>query len=186
MAQKYAYPTHEEMQLGLLEHFEAAAYQGPADGASWYVDARREARRMARTYGVGLGAACGVIAALSPRVQWSQNLKLAEEVLRTGTVESGAMRDNLLKAQRIADGERPLAVLGGPKVRAFYRALMGDANAAVIDTWMLVAVNWPREGLSARQYERVEAALRDAARITNLPVSEFQAIVWTQVRGRES
>lgn len=183
--QKYEYPTDEELLISLLEHYEAAAYQGPADGASWYVDARREARRLARTYNVGLGAACGVIAALSPRVQWSQNLKLAEEVLATGTVKAGAMRDNLLKAQRIADGEQPLRVLGGPKVRAFYRALTGDADAAVIDTWMLTAVAWPREGVTQGQYNRIEHALREAARITRLPVSELQAIVWTQVRGRE-
>lgn len=188
MAGKYNYPTEDELTLKLLEHFESA--QGtPAedDGAAWYAVARRECRRMARAHDVTLATAAGVVAALSPRVQWSTNLKLADQTLaQRGTdapAPRGAMLANYRKADRIANGERPLDVLGGPKVRAFYRALMGDANACVVDTWMLQAVEWPAPNLNAKGYAAISAALVNAARLANLPVSELQAIVWTQVRG---
>lgn len=170
---------HDEMVMSLLEHYEAAENDA---GADWYYNSRRTARRLARQYGGGLGRSAGIIAALSPQVQWKVNVRMAEDMLRDGWA-TGQTYANLLKAERILQGARPLTVLGGPKVRAFYRAIMGDEDACVIDTWMLQACKWPRKGVSLRQYERCAAALRDAAAQASLPAAQFQAIVWTQVRG---
>jgi hypothetical protein len=170
---------HDTMVMRLLEHYEAAGHD---EAAGWYRNSRRTARRLARQYGGGLGRAAGIIAALSPQVQWKVNVRMAEDMLRDGWA-TGQTYANLLKAERILQGERPLTVLGGPKVRAFYRAMMGDEDAAVIDTWMLQAIGWERKGVSLRQYERCAAALRAAAAQTGLTTAGFQAVVWTQVRG---
>jgi hypothetical protein len=170
---------HMEMVVNLLDHFEAS---DASNGERWYRESRRYARQLAREYGGGVGRAAGVIAALSPQVQWSRNKEMARDVMATGTAV-GQTGNNLTKAWRIWNGERPLKVLGGPKVRAFYRAMMGDENAAVIDTWMLQAMGWPQRSLSARQYERCAAALAEAASYTHLTTAQFQAVVWTQVRG---
>jgi hypothetical protein len=171
----------------LLEHWEDAYDNAPAPaGSSWYADARAECRRMARAHGSTLTRVAGVVAALSPQLQWGVNLRIAEQVLSTGTAQEGCLTASRQKAERIYDGERPADVLGGPKVRAFYRALLGDADAAVVDTWMFHAVGWPEKGgRGGKLYERVADALREAAALAQLPVSEFQAIVWTQVRGSE-
>lgn len=168
------------MVVSLLEHYEASEHDA---AAGWYRESRRFARQLSREYGGGLGRAAGVIAALSPQVQWSRNKAMACDMLRDGwaTGQTGA---NLLKAWRIREGERPLRVLGGPKVTAFYRAMMGDEDAAVIDTWMLTALGMPeRRGVTPRQYEQCAAALRAAASYTELTTAQFQAVVWTQVRG---
>lgn len=172
-------PTGADMMIALLAQWEAS---DRTTGLTWYTDARREARRMARAYGVTTAAACGVIAALSPQVQWVRNLTMAREILRDG-VTTGQTSANLTKAYRIADGARPLTVLGGPKVRAFYRALMGDESAAVIDTWMMVAAQWHRDGATALQYLEIARALTDAAAFAGIAVAPFQAVVWTHVRG---
>jgi len=186
-ARKHVYPTHEEMLLALLEHYEAADSVNGGLGGDWYAEARRQCRRMAREHGLGLHAVAGIVAALSPQLQWHVNLRVAEQVCATGEAQEGCLRQSEDKAVRIRRGERPTDVLGGPKVRAFYRALLGDPDAAVIDTWMFQSVGWPEGGTrGGRHYEMVADALRDAARLVNLPVSELQAIVWTQVRGRES
>lgn len=102
--------------------------------------------------------------------------------METGTCW-GQTRNNTWKAERIREGERPLQVLGGPKVRSFYRAIMGDENAVVLDTWMATALGWPTNSFSRIQYEKCSAVLRDAAERANVAPANFQAIVWTQVRG---
>jgi hypothetical protein len=177
---RYTYPDHDVMVLNLLEHFEAS----DGDGETWYRESRRTARRLARENDRTLSCAAGVIAALSPQVRWAENVRMAEEVMRTGeTTGLGLSRD---RAWRIWLGERPLRVLGGPKTRAFYRAMMGDENAAVIDTWMLFALGWPTSSISPKNYEKCADALREAARLANTGTSTFQAMVWTQVRGGAS
>jgi hypothetical protein len=87
---------------------------------------------------------------------------------------------NVEKAVRIWEGERPLDVLGGPKVTAFYRAIMGDAGAAVIDVWMWRAMGIP---VASIPYEDAAQALRCAAEEAGVSVSMFQALVWKQIRG---
>ena len=170
---------HDVMVMNLLEHYEAAENDV---GAAWYNESRRFARQLTRQYGGGLGRASGIVAALSTQVQWHRNKAMACDMLADGWAV-GQTHVNLVKAYRIREGERPLRVLGGPKVRAFYRAMMGDEDAAVIDTWMLQALGWDRRGVSARQYERCASALREAASYTGLTTASFQAVVWTHVRG---
>lgn len=47
-------------------------------GRDWYPLARRVARDMSRHHGVSLDVAAGVIAVLSPRCAWSENLAAAD------------------------------------------------------------------------------------------------------------
>lgn len=166
----------------LLEHWSQADRNARTQGRQWYALARRTCAGMAREHGVSLATACGVVAALSPRLQWGPNVRAARAVC-AGVVPSGVFRTSLAKAQRIRNGERPLSVLSGPKVRAFYRALMGDASAAVVDVWVARAAGWARE-LKDRAYAIVAGALAAAARVARVPVAAFQAVVWVAVRGR--
>lgn len=176
---RWTYPEHDEMVVNLLDHYEQSGHDG---AAGWYRESRRYARALAREHGGGVGRAAGIIAALSPQVQWHRNKAMACEVMETGWA-TGQTHTNLLKARRIWLGERPLQVLGGPKVRSFYRAMMGDEEACVIDTWMATALGWPHNFFSERQYEKCAAALKQAASYTDLTTAQFQAVVWTHVRG---
>lgn len=161
----------------LLDCYEASS----GNGEKWYRESQRVARDMRRTYGTPQGMSAGIIAALSPRVQWKVNVRNAHIIASGGVC--GGLRTSVQKAYRIRHGERPLDVLSGPKTRAFYRAIMGDEDAAVIDCWMLRAMGWPTESVSAKQYEVCAAALREAATLTPLSTANFQAVVWTHVRG---
>jgi hypothetical protein len=193
--------TEREMRDTLLRTWEAIpeGERTPQLEGSWYAEARRAAQALAGEYNVPLHRVAGIIAALSPRIQWASNLRGAEAILHRaaypevfgpgGTLEGlgrsvpGFPR-NVHKAERIAAGEAPEAVLGGDKVRAFYRAILGDRDAAVVDVWMIRAVGEDvHKTFTGPRYARIAEALRQAAELAGIDVADFQAIVWVHVRG---
>lgn len=175
-------PSTEAMKDAFLTSWHRATADTSSMGAVWYRESRRHARRLAREHGVPVSRAAGVIAALSPRVQWAVNLRMADAALAGRPY--GGLKTSKRKAAAIVNGERPLDVLRGPKTRAFYRAIMGAENAAVVDTWMLKAAGWPGASVTSKQYERVASAMGAAAQSVGVPTATFQATVWTEVRGK--
>lgn len=165
----------------LLKHWRAATPAERSQGKAWYTYARSVARKLARAFKVTLARAAGVLAALSPRVHWVHNVALARANLAGH--EPKGLRDNWYKASRITNGERPLKVLSGPKVRAFYRAIMGDETAVVVDTWMVEAAGWTAS-LTPRAYELIARATTHAAEVARTTPTRLQAGVWVTVRGR--
>ncbi|HSE45860.1 MAG TPA: hypothetical protein VLA89_11105, partial [Gemmatimonadales bacterium] len=131
--------------------------------------------------GMGPVTAAALLAVLSPRAHWSVNVRWARRVARQPMARVSTPA-NRRKAWRIRLGERPAAVLGGLKVRAFWRAIAGDPEAAVIDVWMTRAMGLPYP-LSDRQYSEAADAITRAAEIVGETTRDFQAIVWMQVRG---
>jgi hypothetical protein len=123
-------------------------------GVQWYRNARRICRDLARRHGVSESCAAGVVAALSPRLGWTYNVLAADLVLARAERVPGVFKASLVKARRILAGGRPLQVLSGPKVRAFYRALKGDESAAVVDVWTARAAGLSPEHLKSARRQR--------------------------------
>ncbi len=165
----------------LLATYASANGNQIALGSSWYGAARKVVCELAARYNAQPDAVAGIIAALSPRVTWRRNIRLASDVLGN-CYQRGAFKANLTKAMRIDSGERPLDVLRGDKVRAFYLALMGDESSVVVDVWMLRAVKHVK-GITSKTYGVIAAAIREAASVVGATAASFQAIVWTVVRG---
>jgi hypothetical protein len=135
----------------------------------------------------------GIVAALSPRVRWSVNLvwsRVLIDAYRSGAdVPRVSTTRNRDLAWRIASGERPLDVLGGQKVRAFYRNLSGNTRAVTVDVWAARAAGFDMpdsKSLTRHQYAEISAAYRRAARLTGIEPAELQAAIWIQVRGKAS
>lgn len=170
------------MAQRLVRLYRAATEAMKAAGRDWYRRARVLAWDMATECGVTLRTAAGVIAALSPRLQWVANVRAARRMLQ-GTDPSGVFKASKAKARRIIAGESPEAVLSGPKVRAFFDALCGNDAAAVVDVWIARAVGLDRVPTDD-DYRRVALALRLARIETGERVAQLQAIAWVQVRGR--
>ena len=178
MAARYG----SEAERALVAHYRDADEDTVQLGSDWYGEARAIARNMASNTGRTLSTCAGVLAAVSPRLRWGSNIKVAGALVRGEPVQ-GVFAANLRKAQRILNGERPLDVLGGDKVRAFYRAIMGDPNAVVLDVWMMRAAGWTKATLTTKEYESLaEALVADAPR-EGIDPADFQAVVWTHVRG---
>lgn len=171
------------MVRALLDAWAQAPDDVRAKGLAWYRGARMMVKAIARKNGVSHAVAAGVVAALSPRLQWAVNVRCADTVLGGG-IPRGVFKTSLHKALRITrGGERPSVVLSGPKTRAFYKALMGDDQAAVVDVWVLRAVRWTRK-VTDRAYARIAGALRAAADAVGVPTAQLQAVAWVAVRGR--
>jgi hypothetical protein len=186
----------------LLDVWGTADDYARAYGAEWYGAANREARSLGDRYGFTTAQAAGVIAALSPRVRWHENLADAGVVLSwcedarggftDGEIPAESLRGdcsaftaNILTATACAYADDPLTVLNGPKQRAFYRNIIGDAECVTVDVWATRAatrgkLDAPR-GLG--EYRVIERAYQNAARYVGVAPRDFQAAVWIAVRG---
>lgn len=167
-----------------------------AAGRSWYAEAHAEVSRLARVAppGIGRSACAGVLAALSPRAQWGQNVAAARAAVSAAELgpfvvaEAAApyaLGANCRKAARILTGEPAELVLGGPKVRAFWRAILGDPDAVTIDWWACVAAGRPGDfaRLTPRRLAVIDCAYRRAAEWAGESPRDFQAIAWVLARG---
>lgn len=109
-----------------------SAYVGPdTEGMGWYHDAHAFAVELCPT---DVSKAAGVLAALSPRVSWVYNKKLAVRAFEAGKA-TGHLTMCTSKADAILNGASPLTVLTSPKVGNFYRCILDpmDPNAVVVD-----------------------------------------------------
>ena len=173
-------------------HARRALAAGYGADLHWYADALDRASGMATRHGVPVHVAVGVIAALSPRMEWEANLRIAERMLASGgTLTRGALTAMLSKARDIVAGIDPLAAMTAPKTANFYRAIISaGADGVVIDRHAIdVATNTrhtdaTRPSLTPKQYETYANCYRRAAVIlseeTGRPwsPSEVQALTW--------
>jgi hypothetical protein len=175
----------------ILKHYRAATPATLAAGESWYRAAQDAA---AEIFPERPDIAAGVIAALSPRCQWSTNVRWARAIVhaaRTGApcpaVHTETMR---AIAWKIATGEQtPEDALKGPKISRFYRNIMQDMNCATVDVWAMRAALGPgmpagKQAPTRVEYRAIEAAYIRAAEIVGTSAAMLQAVVWIQVRGR--
>jgi hypothetical protein len=175
----------------------AASADEYAEGVAWYHVAHDHAARYGAAYGVSTDAAAGIIAALSPQLNWDLNLRYAETFLRTGGDPSGHFAHCDRKATAILHGADPLSTLGGPKVRSFYRNIANpDASGAVTVDRHACAVLYGTDTptylrtlpkfLDRRHvYQLAAARYRGAARTLGLAPHVCQAVAWVAHRNAQ-
>lgn len=138
-----------------------------------------------------LKVGAGIIAALSPKCDWDNNVLYAKAIVRHGYAPRQTELNNN-KALRILGGEEPLNVLGGMKVIPFYLAIChprGDDPIPVIDRH--AGSVYGGRSLTEKQQSklsnvavmnRIQGAYRKVARKEGLHVHCLQAITWVQWR----
>lgn len=126
----------------IVATFNKATTQEVIEGMDWYVRARALAEELDPQ---NAERAAAVIAVLSPRLNWSKNVEVARLAYRLAHQVSVSLypewrlpvlNANADKARRLLiDGEDPNEVVQGPKVRAFWHAIVRpeDPRAVVID-----------------------------------------------------
>jgi len=158
-----------------------------AEGLDWYRKARGEGRKLGRTLHRGVG----VIAALSPMTAWDTNIEQANKLAAVHAAgepmptEGYGFTRNTVKAWRILEGERPLDVLGGDKVRSFYRNMLGCDHSVTIDRWAVrIALGDPRHSgaVPSGQYEAMANAFRAVAARLDIGAHQLQAATWVWIR----
>lgn len=153
-------------------------------GMAWYPNANAIMREWSDTYAQPLARVASVTAALSPQLEWTRNLVIADDVL-AGREPSigGALFANIRKAQAIANGSTIAREFKqAPKVASFAVNLAGDYESAItVDTHAAQAAQaspLADARLTIPAYAAFADAYRRAAYEVGFPPAYFQAIVW--------
>lgn len=167
----------------LLDLYAATDADTRRRGRRWYPTMRRHLRSLAVEYNQPLSRVAAILAITSVDAQLSSNLRWTVEILR-GEREAGRYPASQAHKVRAVLGARyPCRHVTGPKVEAFYRAVMGDPDALVLDRWMLrPVVGHGRRHVGPRMRRQAEDAYRAAAAECGERVARFQAILWIHMR----
>jgi hypothetical protein len=160
-------------------------------GRLWYPSAYECAERIAAVAPSGIGPirAAAVLSALSPGTRWSIAERMAMEVAqarRPADIDHAvraAYPRQREKVKRILAGTDPRAVLTGPKERTFWEAICGDHEAVVVDRWSARATGYNPERLTPTRWSEIADAHTNVAAWVHEAPRNFQAIVWTTIRG---
>lgn len=160
------------------------------EGLAWYPLARDIVAQWAKVYSYPPVIVACVTAAISPQLEWTRNLVIADDVLarRTPSI-GGVLPKNLEKAIRIRDNRSHLPAGQlmvetfpcGPKVHSFASNLAGDSSMVTVDGHaMQAALDNPesRATLKWVQYACFVQAFQQAADKAKLAPCDFQAIIW--------
>lgn len=189
-------PSQTAMVRRITRAYRAASAADRTAGIGWYDAAWREACKI---WPERPDLAAGVLAALSPRCQWSINVAWAYALVhaaRTGDAcPDISTRANRRTAWAIATtGADPLTHLGkvshtgrvksGHKVRAFYANITGDHDAVTVDVWAYrAATGRETADITGVEYRAIAAAYVRAAAIVGVSPRDCQAAVWVATRG---
>lgn len=184
--------AHSRMRSRIWRTLQLATHQEIADGLAFYPGAHGLCRLLAplSTHPrLTPKHIAGIYAALSPMNTWDSNVANIIDVIRDHSAASVNTTDiNLHKALRIRMGEDPERVLGGSKVRSFYRAIADPSNIlpVAIDRHLincaLGLVNpTKREQADLAHddtlYTRVEAVYHDLGRRERIG-NRLASVVW--------
>lgn len=187
------YPTHKAMAQRLAYRYRKSTAEHRAHGYHWYLAANALCRRVGAEYGLSLEAVAGAVAALSPQVSWADQERflpafVASVLAGHDTLPHPGFRKNRARAAAILLGARPLAILGGKKVRAFYGCLIDPTGCPVpcIDRHAAsAALGRKIDAIPHVLFGRMVDAYRLAAAWCEIPVPEFQATLWVLERERK-
>ena len=188
----------------LLSLYAASGSSILEQGTRWYQDANSEAQRLSQAYFLPTVAthAAGIIAVLSPAVQWEVNLRDAETVCaaRKGDdVKVSTYGQFKTKAFAIRDGDSPTKWINpktAPKTYAFWKCIVNPRNSkyVVIDRHALAACHGKalsdkdrgRELSRVGRYGFYSECYREAAKQVGILPLQFQAVVWLQWRSEHA
>lgn len=172
----YTVDCRATMVANIMDAWFAASPQDMTEGRSWYLTARQTAAQIGQG-NVATGA--GILAALSPRLPWDRNVKLA--YAHAAGVPGGCLGNSSRKAMAIRDGADPRAVLTARKTSAFFDNIANAATsqAVTVDTHAYsIATRNDGASMTDKQYDAIADAYRRAAALLGEVPSVVQAVTW--------
>ena len=182
-------PTGPEMIRNLMAIYAQSKDEERITGLAWYQTAKVESERATS----GHPYAAGIVAAMSPQSSWGRNLEDVYALFEGNLDGTTQSEDNLVKAILLIGGENPKDVLGGRKVRSFWRNIEHPERpgGVTIDRHAVAAAflgaaspEYLRVHVSGRLLERVgcyqivAGAYRTCARSLKIYPHQLQAIIW--------
>lgn len=178
------------MVANLVRQYRQASPAALAAGRNWYPAARRIVAEWSQAYAIDVQTVANVIAALSPQVEWSRNLIMADDLLAGRPLSiGGAIRSNIAKAYRLLDSGSTMSAVfpSGPKVNCFAANLAGDDGLVTIDVHASQAALcdpcWYGP-FSMAKYQVFARAYQAAALRCDETPATFQAVIWSAWKER--
>ena len=172
-----------DYDVNIRAFYDTASHDTIRAGHVWYPDALHIAHDISDAYGIRVIDAAGVIAALSPRIDWAINVRwawrLVHEYVTHGTIASVSTNARRDAAIRVLNG----GSVSGPKVTNFFRNIIGISSCITVDAWAARAAGLVTS-LTDNVYADIEAAYIKVARELGIVPSTLQAIVWIAIRGK--
>ena len=152
--------------------------QTRADGQVWYATAQAVAVELQSIQPEwSMEVAASVLSAFSPREKWARNCDMARRFARgEPTPCLGMSIRNAHNAER-----QGFNALKGRKTNAFARAIAGDDDAVVIDTWMLKPLGL--RSVTPKQYDMIASVITSLAKEVGMTPRDLQAALWIHIRG---
>lgn len=178
----------ETYVTNIITRYGQASVEQKIAGERWYVTANQLASMIADDTTMG----AGVLAALSANKSWTENVKITRRAFATGT-PTGHVRNALVKAERIMNGEAPEDVLPmAAKTGNFYLCIANPQHPTAVcidrhahDVAVGETYGNADRGLSTpSRYNVLADAYREAARRLGTNPATVQAVTWVvQVEG---
>ena len=177
----------------ILEMYERSDSLDHEQGLTWYAEAFRLCGIFSREYGQSVEVVVAVMAALSPRNKWSQNVKDVVSILAAvnaghpaDTVKVGTTNTFRDRAYEIAATGK-IGLLRGSKVWTFWKNIIDHdhTDLVTVDVWAYrVAVGNLKAApkINDTVYNDIERQYQEAARKVGLRPLELQAITWVAAR----
>lgn len=153
-------------------------------GRAWYPETNRQLREIAERNNCPLSHAVAVFTIVSPAAQLVTALRWTEEILAGERIGGRYPNAQAPRIEAATSTRYPVTRITGPKVNAFYRAIMGDTEALVLDRWAIRAAGHSKLYSEVPRWLRreLDGAYRTAAAACGETVRAFQAIVWIVCR----
>lgn len=191
--------TQDSITNALEEHLTSAMLDRVrfSQAEVWYARARTLASKIAHATGLSIESVAGVIAVMSPNVEWGlqekYTLAFCQAILSGVPVvdaPGAGYGDNRIKAAAIVRGGDPHKIVKGPKVYPFFLCILGDESQVVVDVWMSRAAvdidvdqDTAARIISPIQRRRmIMAAVRDLAIKYGLTPAIAQAAIWLDAK----
>lgn len=148
------------------------------DNKEWYGNSLKA---IEHKYGVHTNRFIKLLGVTSPRNTVKRNLFLADKTLKYAILNKNIDFSYGIANKQIKNNVDKVLnnkPFGGIKVNAFVKALIGDLNQVVIDTWILKAFNIDAPSPRPNDIVHIKTIIDKVSKKTNLKPSEVQACLW--------
>jgi hypothetical protein len=202
-------PNTDTMVDNIEYALKAATKDEVFSGIAWYPTALADAADIARKSGISVIKVAGIIAALSPQMPWTRNVKVADAFIvsvQNGLNPRGQTKNNTEKALRIFNGPdsvqavaAELLGVSGFKTANFFLNIVGTTGdgvshkyaytlmGATVDRFAIGIAYGVYFGnnvpsMTAKQYAEIAQAYVIVAERHGYRPEEVQAITWLSFR----
>ena len=176
----------------IIDTYKKASEASLAEGEAWYTDAHSIALQVSELCGtIDIRVGAGILAALSPQMDWGENIAEALKLASIGYSKKQTGANNT-KAVKIREGQDPEEVLGGKKVVPFYHAILEpfgndlpvvDRHAIEVFCGKPVSKRDRTRAMSSlKEITEIQASYKLASNKLGVHYNVVQAVTWVQHR----